>query len=422
MTGADGRLKLLVVRASFANLGGAERELLTVMREWSKRWEVTVATLDFPEAAQKLAKGLDVRIISPSQPFTPSSGMIAEITGSASKTAAKAWSGVEGLRQVIAESDVIHLSVCRGSLEILPLIPEGKGIHYHCLEPPRWLHEDVLHRRLDGRLKRPAWLTNLLFSRQRKRDMALVKQLLGRKGAAISGNSHWIQSQISRIYEIPHDPELDNGQPAVRNNGLCGGATVLMHVIDLEDWDLKGSAKSPKTPEKYVVTIGRISHVKGTWQTLHSLEGTGIGLVQVGGGDAKDVRILQKEADRIGIELVCMPRLDQKQLRSLVKGAVAMVSHAYSEPFGLTPIEAMAVGTPALFVDEGGFHNTMHDADSGMLLSRDADWKAAYQKAEDSEIREKWAKAGRKHVEGHFTLEVQADALQRLLDDCMKHA
>ena len=144
--------------------------------------------------------------------------------------------------------------------------------------------------------------------------------------------------------------------------------------------------------------------------------------MQVGGGDTKDVRILQKEADRIGIELVCMPRLDQKQLRSLVKGAVAMVSHAHGEPFGLTPIEAMAVGTPALFVDEGGFHNTMHDADSGMLLSRDADWKAAYKKAEDSEIREKWAKAGRKHVEGHFTLEVQADALQRLLDDCMKHA
>ena len=422
MAEVDERLKLLVVRASFANLGGAERELLTVMREWTKRWKVTIATLNFPVIAQRLAKDLDVSIISPEEPHTPAMGIISEITGSASKAASKAWANLQGLRQVIAESDVIHLSVCRGTLEILPLIPEGKGIHYHCLEPPRWLHEDVLHRRLDGKLKRPAWLTNRLFARQRKQDISLVKNLLSRKGSAISGNSHWIQSQISRIYGIPHDPKLNNGEPAKRKDGLCGGATVLMHVIDLEDWDDKDLAKVPETPEKYVITIGRISHVKGTWQSLQSLEGTGLGLVQVGGGDASDVKKLQNEASRIGVELVCMPRLEQNQLRTLVKEAVAMISHAYGEPFGLTPIEAMAMGTPAIFVDEGGFHNTMNNADSGLLLARDADWKAAYKKAQDPKFRDIWAKAGRKHVEQGFTLEVQADALQLLLDDCMKHA
>ena len=99
-----------------------------------------------------------------------------------------------------------------------------------------------------------------------------------------------------------------------------------------------------------------------------------------------------------------------------------MISHAHGEPFGLTPIEAMAMGTPAIFVDEGGFHNTMNNADSGLLLARDADWKEAYKKAQDPKFRERWAKAGRKHVEQGFTLEVQADALQLLLDDCMKHA
>ncbi|MCS5537253.1 MAG: hypothetical protein NZ770_04040, partial [Candidatus Poseidoniaceae archaeon] len=61
----DGRLKLLVVRASFASLGGAERELMTVFREWSKRWDLTFATLQFPKHAQELAAGLDIRILKP---------------------------------------------------------------------------------------------------------------------------------------------------------------------------------------------------------------------------------------------------------------------------------------------------------------------------------------------------------------------
>ena len=95
-----------------------------------------------------------------------------------------------------------------------------------------------------------------------------------------------------------------------------------------------------------------------------------------------------------------------------------MVSHAHGEPFGLTPIEAMAIGIPALFVDEGGFHHTMKGVDSGMLLDRDGDWKAAYKAAQDEDNRNNWALAGRPHVEGQFTLEVQADALEKLLEDC----
>jgi glycosyltransferase involved in cell wall biosynthesis len=420
MGGAE-RLKLLVIRGSFDSLGGAERELLTVLREWSKRWDITLATLQFPPSAQKLAEGLDIKIISPENGYVAPSGVVSEILGKESKAARKAWAGISGLRQAIANADVAHLSVCRGTLEILPLLPEGLGIHYHCLEPPRWLHEDVLHRKLDGSLKRPAWITNLLFRKQKKTDVALVKSFLKRKGAAISGNSHWIQSQLSKFYSITHDPSLENGQPAPRKDGLCVGASVLMHVVDISDWPQEAFDEDVETPEvngKYVITVGRISHVKGTWETLHSLAGTGLSLVQVGGGSDADKVLLNEEAKRLGVGLVCMPRLEQNQLRKLVRGAIAMVSHAYGEPFGLTPIEAMAIGIPALFVDEGGFHYTMKDVDSGMLLERDGNWNAAYEAAQDEDNRNNWAAAGRTHVEGKFTLEVQADALEKLLEDC----
>ena len=59
------RMRVLVVRASFSSLGGAERELLTALREWGNRWEVTVATLSLPKEAAELAEGLNVNWIKP---------------------------------------------------------------------------------------------------------------------------------------------------------------------------------------------------------------------------------------------------------------------------------------------------------------------------------------------------------------------
>ena len=112
-----------------------------------------------------------------------------------------------------------------------------------------------------------------------------------------------------------------------------------------------------------------------------------------------------------------MPRLTQAALVGLVRGAAAMVSHAHHEPFGLTPIEAMAVGTPALMVDEGGFQCTMSGVESGLLLRRDQPeaWDAAYASLKNPEQHEAWATVGRPYVEANFTLPVQIEALERMM-------
>lgn len=436
---------MLVIRGSFASLGGAERELLTVLRHWGKRWQVSVATLAMTDAAKELAQGLNVKWINPVEPVEMPTDSISEIRGKASKVATKAWKQLaseqsNSLLSAIEDADVIHVSVCRGSLEALSLIPQNKPIHYHCLEPPRWLYEDVLHREVDGITKRPMWMTNLIFSKQRRMDRKLVRNLLARPGSAISGNSHHIQANLGKFYNISANPKLVNGEPAQRDNqGRCKGASVLMHVVDISDWPVEPNKEetsaelSPLPDHPYVVTVGRIGWVKGTWETLHSLAGTGIGLAQVGGGSPEDKRKISAEAEKIGVPIWLMPRLSQAALRKLVRGAVAMVSHAHGEPFGLTPIEAMAIGTPAIFVDEGGFHWTMKDANSGLLLERaplraksydvaTKVWHQAYEMAQNPDIRQNWAQAGRPHVEGKFTLKVQADALERLLKDCIEHA
>ena len=415
-------LRVLIVRGSFASLGGAERELLQLIRATSTKWKVGLATLEMTEEAEALLGGASIQMHQPKTSHVWSSGALAEILARSSRDAQKAWTDIE---IPWSDYDAVHLSVCKGTLELLSLIPSHLPVHYHCLEPPRWLYEDVLHRRLDGKPKRPLWLTKLLFTRQRKRDQAFVRQLVQRPKASISGNSMWIQRRIKAVYGLPSDPTKENGEPPIRDErGLPLEATHLMHVIDLEDWPLERSSKEDEEIAEiksiegpYVVTIGRISHVKGTWETLRSLAGTGLCLVQVGGGDIPDRNALMVEGERIGVKVRFMPRLPQPALCSLIRNAKAMVSHAHAEPFGLTPIEAMAVGTPALMVDEGGFQCTMSSVESGRLLRRDdsQSWKEAYQALDDEAVRTQWANAGRSYVEEHFTLPVQIAALERML-------
>ena len=235
----------------------------------------------------------------------------------------------------------------------------------------------------------------------------------------------WIQRRLKTVYGLASDPMKENGEPPKRDEQYRPlEATHLMHVIDIDAWPTEPApeeqtelAQTPAPPERYVMTIGRVSHVKGTWETLRSLQGTGLGLVHVGGGDEADVGRLESEALRIGVPLVCMPRLSQPALVGLVRNAEAMVSHAHHEPFGLTPIEAMAVGTPALMVDEGGFQCTMSGVESGRLLRRNdqAAWRQAYQELGNTDLRTAWADVGRRHVEQNFTLDVQIAALERML-------
>ena len=233
----------------------------------------------------------------------------------------------------------------------------------------------------------------------------------------------WIQHRLNTVYGIASDSTKENGEAPKRDvEGRPLEATHVMHVIDWNLWPEHPTQQETDSlkdfediPKEYIVTVGRISHVKGTWETLQSLKDTGLGLIQVGGGSDADKDALLEEGKRIGVEVVCMPRLSQTQLCALIRSARAMVSHAHHEPFGLTPIEAMAIGVPALMVDEGGFSCTMTPVESGRLLERHdlGAWKTSYLDAKDPALREVWAKAGRPYVEKHFTLEVQTKCCEK---------
>lgn len=408
-------------------MGGAERELLQLIRMAHGRWDVQLATLDISPEAIELMRPAEPALIKPETSLTWPEGAVAEVTAAASKAAQKAWAALDIPWE---HYDAVHLSVCRGTLEILPFIPAHLPVNYHCLEPPRWLYEDVLHRHPNGQPKRPLWLTKLVFTRQRRRDQRFVRTLLRRPKSAMFGNSPWSQILIERTYGLPSDPTATNGHPPRRDAaGRPLEGSHVLPTVDLTHWPAEATPQEttersdlvlPSGP--YVVTIGTISHVKGTYDTLRSLVNTPYALVQAGGGSAEEKAALVAEGQRLGVEVVCMPRLSQAALVGVVRGAHAMVSHAHHEPFGFTPLEAMAVGVPPIMVNEGGFHYTMKDAGAGVLVERDdrEGWRAAYEAAADPENRKAWAIAGRNHVANHYPPESQLEAIERIMTPMIK--
>ena len=104
---------------------------------------------------------------------------------------------------------------------------------------------------------------------------------------------------------------------------------------------------------------------------------------------------------RLGVNVQVLSNLDSIEMSILMKRSTAVIGLAHGEAFGLTPIESMALGAPPVFVDEGGYRDTIVDGVNGRLLARGAfdDWRRAFVQARDPETRARWAESGLSRIE-----------------------
>ena len=374
---------LIVAKGSFAAMGGAERDLLRIIPSLTKLFSVKIATLHKVPELEDLCEKLKIKLFAPKNNWSLSRDIFSTILDTGIKSASNAWATCEGLIKEINDIDFMHIISGDGSLGIFRHIPEHISCHLHLLEPHRGLHQDVLHRRIDGFPKRNLWLTKLLLSRARKRDLQLIKKFNLRNKSLISSNSNYSSSMAKDVY------------------GIKTG--VLWPCVDSSEFpeDDSNDVENPYNGnDEYVVNIGKASWVKGTWETIKMVSGTKLGVVHVGGGEEKDLKKLKEYADHLDVDLWISPRLSSPELVSLMRNSRAIVSMAYGEAFGLTPIEAFAVGTPAIFVNEGGFRDTIKDGVSGKLLDRNdlTGWHMALEEASNKNNREKWTKEGRRRI------------------------
>ena len=397
---ADG---LVVAKGSFAAMGGAERDLMRNLPALAQRFSVSVATLHTVPELESLCSGLGVPLISSDKPWEMPTDALSTVLDSGVDSAVGAWAGCSGLAEALDACDALHLVSGDGSLALLKHVPDSVAVHLHLLEPHRGLHEDVLHREIDGSPKRSLGLTSTLLSRARRRDIEAIRGLTDRSRSAISGNSSYTAARIGEVYGVE--------------------AGVLLPSVVSDEFPAEAGLDEPsEIPEisgPYAVSVGRASWVKGIWETVSMLAGSGVSLAHVGGGAGEDLVRLTQHAESCGVGLWVAPRLGSPEMAALMRGARAVVSMAHGEPFGLTPVEAVSVGTPALMVDEGGFRDTVIDGVTGRLLPRGdlGAWHSALEQATDGGTRTAWAEAGRGRIaEMNLSPDAHCRRLESILD------
>jgi len=174
---------------------------------------------------------------------------------------------------------------------------------------------------------------------------------------------------ICEKYEIPE------GKVAVITPGFDADKYRRIDKKALTWW-----IEERKLPEKFTLTVGRIASNKGYDLLLEAMkyvleEMPDIKLaLRIGSQSPMENEIRQKDellklAGSLGIsdKLLFLDYIEE--LEYLYNAARVFVLASTYEPFGMTAIEAMACGTPAVITDRGGLKYFLEDGKDAMIVN-----------------------------------------------------
>ncbi len=398
--------RLLVVKAAMTVNGGAARDLMRNLPHIAEMFEVKFACLNLLDSQRVEILASGIPVLEPVNQWQPGGGLLNEIAAGQERSAATAWRKHESAVAAIEWADAIHLTGGNGSMEFPALVPADKPLHLHFLESKPGIHDYVSHLNPDGSGGWRPRLMHLLQTVQRRRIEKSFRGFANNPGWSVSANSGFSSDNLHRIY------------------GIKGG--VLYPSVDLSEFsrvaahDETASRREFKLTEgEYAVTVGRLSRFKGIYEAVDHLVGSGLGLVVIGGGKESENAALRGYGEGFGVPVKVLSGLSTQVMLAVMRGSVAVIGLAHGEAFGLTPIEAMALGVPPVFVNEGGYTETVVDQLNGRLVERgDLDaWNRALEQARDAGTRERWARNGLARIEElGLTPENHAERLHEIMN------
>ncbi|SRR5258706_1796266 len=117
--------------------------------------------------------------------------------------------------------------------------------------------------------------------------------------------------------------------------------------------------------EDYFLIVSRLVGAKGLVEAATAASRLGFKLKIV--GEAVGFSQIEKQLRKIeGVEL--LGRLNDAQMGIIYAKARGFIALAKDEDFGITPVEAMASGTPVIAYNGGGFKETVVDGVTGLLI------------------------------------------------------
>ncbi|MDB6007274.1 MAG: hypothetical protein JWR15_4261 [Prosthecobacter sp.] len=311
--------------------------------------------------------------------------------------------------------------------DLAPLMPEfarwmigfiaGNKIRYDVLHPNFWM-SGMVALTLKKELKIPFVMTFHALGPIRRMHQGQADQFpdqrdrveaeIARCADAVIAECPQDQIDISRLYDVPAEK-----MPVIP----CGFDPVEIWPVS------KAEARASlgfDDDEKIVLQLGRIVPRKGVDLVISGLaklrtqHGIRARLVVVGGAlngpcsDAAEMERLLHVAAKEGItgQVMLTGQRDRKDLKLFYSAADVFVTVPWYEPFGITPLEAMACGTPVIGSDVGGIRFSVQNELTGLIIPpRDTDSLAAALARifKDPSFAQRLGRQGIRRVNEHFT-------------------
>jgi len=167
-----------------------------------------------------------------------------------------------------------------------------------------------------------------------------------------------------------------------------------------------------------VVYVGRLVPRKGVDTLVEAFAllppHLGARLVVVGGepepGESLEILRLSDLASKLGVEerVIFTGSRPQKDLYHYYNAADVSVTVPHYEPFGMTPLEAMACATPVIGSRVGGIKTSVADGKTGFLVppkNAQALANRLLRLLADENLRDRMGRAARRRIEQHYTWE-----------------
>jgi glycosyltransferase involved in cell wall biosynthesis len=205
-----------------------------------------------------------------------------------------------------------------------------------------------------------------------------------------------------------------------------GNITVIPSGVNIERFASSGPAAERRLHQHRIITVGRLVPRKGFADLIRALRTLPETELVVAGGPPEaelgadpEARRLRRLAQRAGVAdrvrlLGSVPRED---MPAWYRSADVLACAPWYEPFGLTPLEAMACGVPVVAYAVGGLAESVIDGVTGSLVRpRDVDQLAAAVRGllKDPVVRMSYASAAVDRVRSRYPWQRTAADVERV--------
>ncbi|WP_293908168.1 glycosyltransferase [Sphingobacterium sp. UBA5670] len=183
----------------------------------------------------------------------------------------------------------------------------------------------------------------------------------------------------------------------------------------------------------YILQLGRMVRRKGIDNVIEAFSHAQhalpeLRLLVVGGNfdsvdDRKEYEYLQHLCTELNIEdkVIFTGQKDRDKLKYFYAASELFITTPWYEPFGITPLESMACGTPVIGADVGGISFTVRHEENGILVPPQQPQQlssAIIELVSNDRKRLKFSVNALRHVKS-FTWKTITESIARLYEQCL---